>query len=113
MARGLNHSIFSIGIAGDVHFDDAEKFTVNNAEEGVDLSWVALHELGHSLGLEHSSIQDAIMYPIYQGYQPGLKLHRDDILGIQQIYGALYVITLKILLSYYHTLLMAETARIS
>lgn len=53
----------------------------------MDLKWLALHELGHSLGLEHSSTKGAIMYPIYSGYHPGLELHRDDILGIQQLYG--------------------------
>jgi len=55
----------------------------------VDLKWLALHELGHSLGLEHSSTKGAVMYPIYSGYHPGLQLHRDDILGIQQLYGKL------------------------
>lgn len=76
------------GRFGDLHFDDEELFTVQKSQPGgVDLKWLALHELGHSLGLEHSSIKGAIMYPIYSGYHPGLQLHRDDILGIQQIYG--------------------------
>ena len=65
-------------------------FTVQKSQPGgVDLKWLALHELGHSLGLEHSSQKGAIMYPIYSGYHPGLQLHRDDILGIQQLYGKL------------------------
>ena len=65
-------------------------FTVEKSQPGgVDLKWLALHELGHSLGLEHSSQKGAIMYPIYSGYHPGLHLHRDDILGIQQLYGKL------------------------
>ena len=78
----------SPGRFGDLHFDDEELFTVQRSQPGgVDLKWLALHELGHSLGLEHSSIKGAMMYPIYTGYHPGLQLHRDDILGIQQIYG--------------------------
>jgi len=76
------------GRFGDLHFDDEELFTVHKSQPGgVDLKWLALHELGHSLGLEHSSTKGAIMYPIYSGYHPGLELHRDDVLGIQQLYG--------------------------
>lgn len=77
----------TVGIFGDVHFDDEEKFTVKNKGGGVDLFWLTLHELGHSLGLDHSSNKQAIMYPIYRGNHPGLQLHRDDIMGIQQLYG--------------------------
>lgn len=77
------------GIFGDVHFDDEEKFIVDNKGRGIDLLWLALHELGHSLGLDHSKNKRAIMYPIYRGSQPGLQLHRDDIMGIQQLYGEL------------------------
>lgn len=77
------------GIFGDVHFDDEEKFIVDNKGRGIDLLWLALHELGHSLGLDHSNNKRAIMYPIYRGSKPGLQLHRDDIMGIQQLYGEL------------------------
>ena len=84
------NSFPTLGSFGDLHFDDEEIFTVQkNQPGGVDLKWLALHELGHSLGLEHSSEKRAIMYPIYSGYHPGLQLHRDDILGIQQLYGKL------------------------
>ena len=55
----------------------------------MDLFWLALHELGHSFGLDHSSNKDAIMYPIYRGSHPGVQLHRDDVMGIQQLYGEL------------------------
>ena len=49
-----------------------------------------MHEFGHSLGLAHSSEQGALMYPWYQGYVPDFELPRDDILGIQQLYGGFY-----------------------
>lgn len=87
------------GRFGDLHFDDEEMFTVEKSQPGgVDLKWLALHELGHSLGLEHSSQKGAIMYPIYSGYHPGLHLHRDDILGIQQLYGKLLLHVVFVLL---------------
>jgi len=50
---------------------------------------VATHEAGHSLGLEHSREQDAIMYPWYQGTRDkNFDLRYDDIAGIQALYGA-------------------------
>jgi len=77
------------GLAGDIHFDDDEDFTINGARPGyeVDLQWVATHELGHSLGLDHSSDQNDIMFPYYSGYKKDIKLSYDDKFGIQKLYG--------------------------
>ncbi|KAK3727483.1 hypothetical protein QZH41_006424 [Actinostola sp. cb2023] len=74
------------GIAGDAHFDDGERYTTRRSD-GVNLDWVALHEFGHSLGLDHSSVRGSIMFPWYQGYRKDIKLTADDIMGIQAIYG--------------------------
>jgi len=54
---------------------------------GIDLFTVAAHEFGHSLGLKHTGVNNALMAPLYQGYKPNLSLHEDDIQGIQQLYG--------------------------
>ena len=43
----------------------------------------AAHEIGHSLGLDHSKNEESIMIEKYEGYRPALKLHEDDILGVQ------------------------------
>ena len=54
---------------------------------GTDFFWTALHEIGHSLGLDHSDSKDAIMYPFYTGFKENLALNEDDIKGIRYIYG--------------------------
>ena len=70
---------------GRLHFDEAESWTVGSGR-GTDLLWVAVHEIGHSLGLEHSNVRGTIMWPTYS-YQANLRLHSDDIRGIQSLYG--------------------------
>eukprot|EP00794_Sanderia_malayensis_P006072 gene6072-6774_t len=74
-------------ISGDIHFDNDEDFTYKK-NYGTDLLWVATHEAGHSLGLEHSNVQAAVMYPWYQGGLGDFNLRHDDIVGIQTLYGA-------------------------
>ncbi|XP_072095692.1 matrix metalloproteinase-9-like [Mobula birostris] len=54
---------------------------------GYSLFLVAAHEFGHSLGLDHSSVKDALMYPMYK-YIENFELSRDDVAGIQHLYGA-------------------------
>ncbi|CAB3995892.1 Matrix metallo ase-24 [Paramuricea clavata] len=75
------------GLAGDIHFDDDETWSLNGRQGTTDLLWTSLHEIGHAIGLEHSQKRDAIMWPWFEGYQAGLKLRQDDISGIQSIYG--------------------------
>lgn len=51
-----------------------------------DLYSVLLHESGHAIGLAHSTLSTAVMYPTIMGVYTGLSA--DDIAGIQAIYGA-------------------------
>ncbi|KAF7988985.1 hypothetical protein HCN44_007295 [Aphidius gifuensis] len=75
---------------GDAHFDEDEIWLLNNesTEDGTSLLAVAAHEFGHSLGLTHSSVRGALMYPYYQGISQNYELPDDDRNGIQQMYGA-------------------------
>ncbi|XP_037391777.1 matrix metalloproteinase-9-like [Pygocentrus nattereri] len=55
-------------------------------DKGYSLFLVAAHEFGHALGLDHSNIQDALMFPMYK-YVADFSLNEDDIEGIQYLYG--------------------------
>ena len=54
---------------------------------GISLLQVAVHELGHSLGLDHSTVRSAVMFPTYLQYNPNFRLDVDDISAIQALYG--------------------------
>ncbi|XP_052045708.1 collagenase 3 [Apodemus sylvaticus] len=71
---------------GDAHFDDDETWT--SSSKGYNLFLVAAHELGHSLGLDHSRDPGALMYPVYTYTGKNhFTLPDDDVQGIQSLYG--------------------------
>jgi hypothetical protein len=70
---------------GDVFFDDNEPWSAFDGSE-FDLYLVAAHEIGHALGLNHSSDPDALMYPVLTRRTFGLA--PDDSAAIQALYGA-------------------------
>ncbi|XP_001498859.1 matrilysin [Equus przewalskii] len=75
------------GLGGDAHFDEDERWT-DGSSIGINFLFAATHEFGHSLGLGHSSDPSAVMYPTYRDGDPkNFKLSRDDIKGIQKLYG--------------------------
>ncbi|KAK7904239.1 hypothetical protein WMY93_016846 [Mugilogobius chulae] len=74
------------GHGGDTHFDQDETWTLTFS--GTNLFLVAAHEFGHALGLAHSQVQSALMFPTYQYVNTeGYVLPEDDKQGIQALYG--------------------------
>ncbi|XP_058812024.1 matrix metalloproteinase-2-like [Topomyia yanbarensis] len=72
---------------GDIHFDEDENWKENSTHlaDGVDFYSVAIHELGHSLGLAHSPVYSSLMFPYYKGITQG-SLDYDDILAMYKLY---------------------------
>ncbi|EDO34801.1 predicted protein, partial [Nematostella vectensis] len=80
----LAHAFFPTD--GSLHFDDDEDFT-DGVATGTNLLAVAVHEIGHILGVGHSSETNSVMNPNYSGYDPNLALHADDINAVSYLYG--------------------------
>ncbi|XP_076805352.1 uncharacterized protein LOC143449147 isoform X3 [Clavelina lepadiformis] len=78
---------------GQLHFDEDEKWflSLQNANDykSKDIFTVTAHELGHTLGLAHSTAFGALMTPIYDfksSYESYI-LPQDDAEGISDMYG--------------------------
>ena len=71
-----------------VHFDDQENVWCIGAFLGqYDVETVALHEIGHVLGLYHSSIFGAVMFPsAVISPSTNRALHPDDLEGVRALY---------------------------
>ncbi|KAL7856452.1 hypothetical protein SRHO_G00153510 [Serrasalmus rhombeus] len=72
---------------GDIHFDDDEHFTAPNTGNGISLLKVAVHEIGHVLGLPHIYRAGSIMQPSYLPQDAGFELDWLDRKAIQNLYG--------------------------
>ncbi|CAO2583656.1 Matrix metalloproteinase-21 [Lemmus lemmus] len=73
---------------GEIHFDDDEHFTPLSSDTGISLLKVAVHEIGHVLGLPHTYRIGSIMQPNYTPQEPAFELDWSDRKAIQRLYGS-------------------------
>ncbi|XP_008579190.1 PREDICTED: matrix metalloproteinase-21 [Galeopterus variegatus] len=73
---------------GDIHFDDDEHFTPPSSDAGISLLKVAVHEIGHVLGLPHIYRTGSIMQPNYSPQESAFELDWSDRKAIQRLYGS-------------------------
>ncbi|KAK3223219.1 hypothetical protein Dsin_010244 [Dipteronia sinensis] len=80
--------------SGFFHLDNDENWVIEGVTNplttmsAVDLESVAVHEIGHLLGLGHSSVEESIMFPTISSGTRKVELASDDIEGIQTLYGS-------------------------
>uniref|UniRef100_A0A0E0F0X1 Peptidase metallopeptidase domain-containing protein n=1 Tax=Oryza meridionalis TaxID=40149 RepID=A0A0E0F0X1_9ORYZ len=76
---------------GRIHMHAARRWTVDldrdTAAAAVDLESVATHEIGHVLGLGHSSSKSSVMYRYVRYRERKVDLTEDDVHGVQELYG--------------------------
>lgn len=73
-----------------VFYSESAKWILDNEESyRVSLYQVALHEIGHMLGVGHSPNREAMMYEYVIKSEKGIEfeLHQDDIDAINELYG--------------------------
>ncbi|KAK9950947.1 hypothetical protein M0R45_006411 [Rubus argutus] len=72
---------------GRLHFDKDESWSMGANPGSYDLETVALHEIGHLLGLGHSSVEGAVMFPSISTGVVTRSLNEDDVQGIKALYN--------------------------
>jgi len=72
-----------------IHFDDSENTWGEGALPGkFDVQTIAMHEIGHIMGLDHTTVAGSIMLPSFSTNFVQHDLSQDDLDGYQVIYRA-------------------------
>lgn len=85
----LAHAFFPpfnvFSAAGDIHFDEDDLWKIGLGGAGFDIFTVAAHEIGHTIGLNHTTVPMSLLNPFYTEAVTGPQA--DDIAGAVSIYG--------------------------
>lgn len=78
-------------IAGDIQFDTSERWEIGNGlgRSAFDLVAVAVHEIGHALGLDHIHAGESILAPSISPNAQFTGLSEHDVEAIQALYAPL------------------------
>lgn len=70
-------------IKADIIFNPATQYSTDGNSSGQNLQTVAVHEIGHFFGMNHSAVVRAVMFPAASSI---VQLGWDDVAGISTIY---------------------------
>ncbi|PEZ84858.1 hypothetical protein COK25_10195 [Bacillus cereus] len=84
----LGCSVMSNSLPLPIHFDTEHSWCIGAFVDQFDIESIAVHEIGHILGLAHSNVHGSIMYSNVSSNYIKRTLTQDDILGIQSLYGS-------------------------
>ncbi|CAN6477657.1 unnamed protein product [Victoria cruziana] len=74
---------------GRLHFDADELWLPDaTGSNAFDIESVAVHEIGHLLGLGHTTDMNAVMFPLIGRGMRKVNLNSDDVQGIRALYGS-------------------------
>ncbi|KAK7411906.1 hypothetical protein VNO78_03350 [Psophocarpus tetragonolobus] len=78
------------GVAtGEIRLDASKDWKLGGGNGSVlDLESAAMHHIGHLLGLDHSNVEDSVMYPyVLPSRQPKVELSNFDKATIRRVYS--------------------------
>lgn len=72
----------------DIRLDASTDWSTSGDADAYDLQAALTHEIGHTLGLEHSELEDATMFGVHaRGEDWRRVLHEDDEDALRHLYG--------------------------